>query len=130
MAFKARRATLEIASESEYDTEYIYTEVNDYIVLGKKSGDTIDLKHIVYTGQSATAFDDTAIDSSEKPLVVNEMAIERNGLRGNHITVALGFGPAPLNDLAVAADEGDEEEEEEEVDVAGIYIYDVENLLA
>lgn len=131
MAFKARHASFEEVSDFGDGTQYIYTDVEDYIVLGKKKkGDTIELKHIVATGQSAAVFDDEALDSFEDPLIVNEMAIERNGLRGKYITVALGFGPAPQDELVVgitaATEEG--EDEEEEVDVAGIYGHNVDRL--
>ena len=91
-------------------------KVNDTI--GIYWGDGVNsVQAVIETGQNCTILDADGIDSSGASLLIESLAIERDGFRGNRLAIA-----AACASVVVIGEGADEEDEEDEGDWGGIYL--------
>ena len=89
VAFKARTANL--------NPDGIYEDVVDGIYF---KNDRDPLISLAKTGDSAEMFDKEAVFLDGRPMEIDEVSIEKDGLRHQIITIALGFAGADTTEDA------------------------------
>jgi len=94
------------ASTGELDSNNVYEAKIDGIYLKIANA---RVTTVAETGMLGTDFDPDAVCPDDEPLVVDEVALEREGLRGSFFAITIAFG-------------GECTDEEEDVDFAGIYL--------